>query len=63
MDNFEFFVKSDLSNFMGTWVAILDGKVVAHGKNFKEVAEKVDKEFPKKRALLTKVSEKMARIL
>ena len=40
MNNFDYFVKSDLSDFVGSWVAILDGRVVASGKNFREVAEK-----------------------
>ncbi len=63
MDNFEFFVKSDLSGFVGKWVAILNEKVVASGENFKEVAEKVDKEFPNQKPLLTKVPKNIARIL
>ena len=63
MNNFDYFVNSDLSDFVGSWVAILDGKVVASGKNFREVAERVDKEFPKKKALLTRVPEKIAHIL
>jgi len=63
MDNFDFFVKSDLSSFVGKWVAILNEKVVASGKDFKEVAEKVDKEFPNQKPLLTKVPKNIARIL
>ena len=63
MDNFEFFVKSDLSDFVGQWVAILDNQIVASGNSFREVAEKVDKEFPKQKPLLTRVPEKMAHIL
>ena len=63
MDNFEYFVKTDLSKFVGNWVAILNNKIIASGKNFKEVAEKADKAFPNQKPLFTKVPKKTARIL
>jgi hypothetical protein len=63
MDNFDFFVKSDLSAFSGKWVAIFNEKVVAFGESFKEVAEKADKEFAKKKVLFAKIPDKTARIL
>jgi hypothetical protein len=35
------------------WVAVLDGKVRAHGRNFDEVMQKIDQEgLPRKRTLV-----------
>ena len=60
---FDYFVTANLGKYSGQWIALLDKKVVAVGKTFKEVAEKVDKEFPTKKPLLSKVPENMAQIL
>lgn len=63
MDNFDYFVKEDLSSFVGKWIAILDNKVVASGNSFKEVAELVDEKFKGKKPLLARVPEKIAQVL
>lgn len=63
MDEFDFFARNELSEFVGKWVAILDNKVVASGPSFREVAEAVDRKFKGKKALLCRVPEKLAQIL
>lgn len=37
----QFLESSDLAEYEGEWIAILDKKVVAHDKTFSEVYEKV----------------------
>ena len=42
--NYEWFLKKDLSNYAGKWLAIVDKKVVASGDEAKEVNEIKKKE-------------------
>ena len=63
LTNYDFFIKADFSKFAGEWVGVLNSKVVAHGSNFKEVAEIVDKEFQSKKVLITRIPAKMAQRL
>lgn len=60
---YEFFMRSDLSNYVGNWVAIVDDEVVASGKNVKEIYEKVKREHPEKKPLLTRIPDKETMIL
>jgi hypothetical protein len=59
----DYLATANFDKYVGKWVALLDKKVIAVGNTFKEVAEKVDLEYPGKRPLLSKVPEKMAHIL
>jgi len=43
---FEFFLKADLSEYSGKYVAIVGDKVAASGDNAKEVLEEAKKKFP-----------------
>lgn len=40
------FMKLDLTPYIGEWIAIYNRKVVAHGKNFKRVFERTKKKLP-----------------
>lgn len=53
--NYSFFINADMSRYVGEWIAIIDAKVVAHGKNAKSVYEQAVENYPKKRPLITKV--------
>lgn len=55
MDNHNFFVSTDLSQYMGEWIAVSDEKVISHGKDFKEVFNKAKKADPKARPFVAKV--------
>ena len=55
--NYEFYINADLSEYAGKWIAIVDGKVVASGDRADEVIEKVRREYPNKKFLLSKVPE------
>ena len=56
--NYEFFMKADLSSYIGKWIAICDEKIVSSGNNPKKVFEKAKKLCPGHKPLLTKVPEK-----
>jgi len=57
-NNYEFFMKTDLSNYIGKWIAICREKIVSSGDNPKKVFEDTKKKYPSERFLLTKVPEK-----
>ena len=56
--NYQFFLKTDLSQYIGRWIAICDEKIISSGNDPKQVFEKAKKLCPDKRPLLTKVPEK-----
>lgn len=60
--NYEFFMKTDLSSYIGKWIAICDEKVVSSGDNPKKVFEEAIKICPTHRPLITKIPEKEAMI-
>ncbi|MEK6902521.1 MAG: DUF5678 domain-containing protein [archaeon] len=63
MSEYDYYISTDLNQYTGKWVGILNKEVVAVGKNFKEVAEKVDKNFARKKVLITRIPEKVLQIL
>lgn len=56
--NYEFFMKNDLSPFLGKWIAICDEKVVSSGENPKKVLGEAKKACPGHRPLLAMVPGK-----
>lgn len=56
--NYELFMKENLSPYAGQWIAICENKMVAHGKDLREVFREVKKKYPSKKPLITKVPEK-----
>jgi len=56
--NYEYFMKMDLRNYIGKWIAICGEKIISSGDNPKEVFNKAKKLCPGQMPLLTKVSEK-----
>lgn len=56
--NYEFFMKTDLSRYIGKWIAICNEKIVSSGDNPKEVFTKAKNLCPGHKPLLTKVPEK-----
>lgn len=52
---FEFYLKADLSEYSGKYVAIVGDKVAASGDNAKEVLEEAKKKFPNKKPALAKI--------
>ena len=56
--NYEFFMKTDMSHYLGKWVAICDEKIISSGDSAKKVFEDAKKKCPNKKPLLTKIPEK-----
>ena len=46
--NYEFFMNTDLSDFVGQWIAVVDEKIVASGSDFSVVFRQVKSKFPSK---------------
>ncbi|MCD6478690.1 MAG: hypothetical protein J7L44_02260 [Candidatus Diapherotrites archaeon] len=63
MNNYEYYTKADLSKYQGKWVAIYNNNVIAFGNSFKEVAKKVDKQFPGIKPLFARVPEQVIHVL
>ena len=59
-ENYKYYMKTDLRDYIGEWVAICNKKVVAHGKNLKRVMSSAKKKYPKKEPLVVWMPEKGA---
>ena len=57
-DNYEVFLETDVSNYIGEWIAICDGKLISHGKNIKEVFAEAKLKCPGKKPLFARIPEK-----
>ena len=53
--DYEWFVKTDLSDYEGEWVATLDQKVVAHGNDAEVVYKEAKAKYPEKKPSLAKI--------
>lgn len=53
--NYEIYLKTDLSNYTGKWIAIIDKGIIAVGTNAKEVYAEAQRKAPHKKILLVKV--------
>ena len=60
--NYNFFMESDLSQYIGEWIAICENKIIAHNKNLKEVVSKAKEISGEKRFLLARVPSEEAMI-
>ena len=61
MDNYEFYVSTNLEKYVGQWIAVVDGKVVSHGGNAKRVYDESRKAHPGKTPFLTCIPTAMMR--
>ena len=60
--NYEYFMQTDVSRYIGEWIAIYEEKVISHGKSLKEVTEKAKELSGGKRFLLVRVPSEEAMI-
>ncbi len=51
-------ITTNLSDFIGEWVIIVDKKVVQHGENLKNIFKKAKENYPNRKFLIGKVPEK-----
>lgn len=56
--NYETYLKTDISKYIGKWIAICDEGIVAVGDSAKEVYYEAQKKHPNKKVLLVKVPDK-----
>lgn len=63
MKSYDFFMKADVEPYIDEWIAIVDNKIVSHGKNVKEVLKEAEKMSPGKKFLVTRVPGKEIMIL
>ena len=56
--NYNFFMKLNVEEYIGEWIAICDQEVISHGKDVKTVFREAKKRCPKEKPLLTKIPDK-----
>ena len=62
-EEFDFFVKNPLSEYEGSYVAIIGKKVVSFGASAKEVWEQARKKYPKSLPTIAKIPKKEVMVL
>lgn len=58
--NYEWFLKEDISEYSGKWLAIIDKEIVASEKDVAKLIKEVKNKYPNKRPLITKVKDKLS---
>ncbi len=56
--NYQFFMKKNMNQHIGEWVAICNEQVVSHGKDVKKVFQEAKQKCPKERPLITRIPDK-----
>jgi len=56
--NYQFYMGANVDSYIGKWIAICDGKIVAHGKDVKNVFKTAKDKCPTHRPLITRVPDK-----
>lgn len=62
MKNYNFYMKTDFSKYLGEWIAIANDEVVSHGKDLKKIYATVKKKHPQARVLVAKIPGKESSI-
>jgi len=63
IDNYSAYMSLNLEKFTGEWVGLVEGKIVAHGLDAKEVYADCKKSYPNKAPFLACVPKAVAMIL
>jgi len=53
--SYQYFMNTDISQYSGEWIAVCGDKIVAHGRNLKEVVEEAKKNSLGNKFLLARV--------
>ena len=61
--NYSSFMRLNVKEYPNFWIALVDGKVIATGKTFKDAYLEAKKTAPKKRPLIAKIPDKKVMIL
>jgi len=51
-------METDISKYIGEWIAVCEGKIIAHGKTLKNVAREAKSACLGKKFLLARVPDK-----
>jgi hypothetical protein len=51
-------MRTDVSSYIGQWVAICNQKIVAHGTDVKRVFKEAKEKCPREKPLLTRIPDK-----
>lgn len=60
---YQHFMRTDLSAYLGEWVAIVGNHIVAHARTFKETFEEAQRKYPGRTPFLAKVPTKAAMLI
>lgn len=63
LSNYEFFIKTNTSRYKGEWIAIVNEKVIAHGKDAEKVYKSAQRKIRSKDISLAKIPEEQMLIL
>ncbi|HLD05827.1 MAG TPA: DUF5678 domain-containing protein [Candidatus Nanoarchaeia archaeon] len=58
--DYEWYLKQDLSQYAGQWVAIIDKKIVANDKDAAKVIQEAKRKCPDKKPSITKVNNQLS---
>ena len=61
--NYSSFMRMKVCDYTNSWIAVVDGKVIANGKTFKDTYLKSKEIAPNKRPLIAKIPDKKVMIL
>ena len=53
--NYQYFMQVDIDEFSGEWIAVCEDRIIAHGKNLKEVVQEAKNKSGDKKFLLARV--------
>ena len=65
MTDFEYVFESaeSMGKYKDEWIIVIDQKIVASGKNLKEIYQKVKEKYPDKEPFVTKIPTKDVMVL
>lgn len=60
--NYQYFMETDISSYIGQWIAICEDRIISHGKSLKEVVAQAKIQSNGKKFLLAHVPSEEAMI-
>ncbi|MCK4327392.1 MAG: hypothetical protein KAW41_02845 [Candidatus Diapherotrites archaeon] len=61
-EDYQFFMETNVDEYIGQWVAICEKRIVSHGKDVKKVFREAKKACPGARPLVTRIPDKESMI-
>lgn len=58
VDAYNVFMRADLTEYIGEWIAIANNEIVAHGKDIKAIYNQAKARYPNLKVTITKIPEK-----